>query len=98
LHVTPLPLLHPFQTPRPLCFRTVSFNDSAPTLFRLPILNTTNAGTLLRVQTRLPMMWSHHGSTTPAMSGKQSMQMRKKLLVVSLQFSFDLTKQLPSPD
>jgi hypothetical protein len=75
-----------------------SANTSTTTSFRLPFLNTTDAGSVRRVQTRHPtIMWSHHGSDTPAIQGTQLMQMRKKFHVPSPQSSLDLAI-LPSPD
>lgn len=75
-----------------------SSKTSTSTSFRLPFLNTTDAGSVRRVQTRHPtIMWSHHGFDTPAIQGTQLMQMRKNSLVLNLQSSLDLTI-LPSPD
>ena len=44
-------------------------------------------------------MWTHRGSSAPAMPGTQLMYMRKNSHVLSLQSSFDLTILIQqSPD
>lgn len=72
-------------------------NTSTSTLFRRHV--PQHDGSLQRVQTRHPTVWTHHGSSTPAMAATQSKQMCKKFHVLSRLSLLVLTILiLPSPD